>query len=78
MGRLNTPTIPVKTLKALAISRDGYTYKPVLDRAPRDQTIRERAELLAHEIFHNRLAPEAEIVEAIEVEIRRFASRKHL
>lgn len=51
----------------------SYRYRPVLDRVPGKQTIRERAEFLAHEIHHDRLAPEAEIADAIEREIRRFA-----
>ncbi len=60
-------------LKPLNLKREGYTYQPVMDRLPRHQTIRERAEFLAHEIFCDRLAPEAEIADAIEVEIERFA-----
>lgn len=50
-----------------------YVYKPVMDRTPDQQTIRERAEFLAHEIQHDVLAPEEEIADAIEHEILRFA-----
>ncbi len=52
----------------------AYRYRPVMDRRPDEQTIRERAEFLAHEIFEDRLAPEAEIADAIEVEIKRFSA----
>ena len=55
------------------MSGAGYKYRPVLDRTPGHQTIRERAEFLAHEIHDDRLAPEAEIADAIELEIKRFA-----
>lgn len=51
----------------------AYRYRPVMDRRPDEQTIRERAEFLAHEIHEDRLAPEAEIADAIELEISRFA-----
>jgi hypothetical protein len=71
MGKLNTPTVNMSALR-----RAGYAYQPVLDRTPSHQTIRERAAFLAHEIFHDRLAPELEIADAIEVEIRRFAKRR--
>lgn len=69
MGKLNTPVFKTSDLKRAT----KYQYRPVLDRVARHQTIRERAEFLAHEIFHDRLVPEEEIAEAIEVEIRRFA-----
>ena len=62
-------------LQPLKIRREGYQYTPVLDRTPSHQTIRERAEFLAHEIFADRLAPEEEIADAIETEIHRFARR---
>lgn len=62
-------------MAALDIKRAGYVYRPVLDRLPRHQTVRERAEFLAHEIFADRLVPEAEMADAIETEIRRFAKR---
>ncbi len=52
--------------------------RPPSERPPSAQTIRERAEFLAREIFADWLAPEAEIADAIEREIRRFASRKAL
>jgi hypothetical protein len=60
------------------VSAAAYRYRPVLDRRPCDQTIRERAEFLAHEIHHDRLAPEAEIADAIELEIKRFARPEEL
>lgn len=50
-----------------------YQYRPVLDRSPWHQTIRERAEFLAHEIMGDIQAPESEIADAIETEIERFA-----
>lgn len=56
------------------MSGRSYVYQPVLDRRPDNQTPRERAEFLAHEIFHDRLAPESEIADAIEAEIKRFAA----
>ncbi len=55
------------------MSGRNYQYRPVTDRRPDKQTIRERAEFLAHEIFEDRLAPEPEIADAIELEIARFA-----
>jgi len=45
---------------------------PVRERGVDEQNIDERAMFLAHEIFHDRLAPEEEIKEAIAIEIRRF------
>jgi len=51
-----------------------YEYKPVLDRTPNHQTVRERAQFLAHEIMEDVMAPELEIAEAIETEIIRFES----
>jgi len=53
-----------------------YQYRPVMDKKPDEMTIRERAEFLAHEIFEDVMAPEEEIADAIEVEIRRFARRE--
>jgi hypothetical protein len=55
-----------------------YQYRPVLDRRPDEQTIRERAAFLAHEIYDDRLAPEAEIADAIELEIKRFARPEYI
>lgn len=43
-------------MKKLTIHRDKYQYVPVLDRRPSQQSIRERAEFLAYEIFNDRLA----------------------
>jgi hypothetical protein len=60
------------------VSGAAYRYRPVLDRRPCDQTIRERAEFLAHEIHHDPLAPEAEIADALELEIKRFARPEEL
>jgi len=51
---------------------------PVHRRVPDEQSIRERATFLAFEIHHDRLAPEQEIADAIDAEIRRFARDRYL
>ena len=61
-------------LKPLNIWRCGKEPSWYRKR-PDEQTIRERAEFLAHEIFADRLAPEDEIADAIETEILRFTMK---
>jgi hypothetical protein len=70
-----TPTPEARQMmKPLPIGRDGKIL-PITERGANDQTIQERADFLAFEIFNDRLAPESEIADAIAREIRRFAKR---
>jgi len=55
---------------------DPKDTRPAMQRGVLHQSIQERAEFLAREIFADRLASEVEIAEAIETEIRRFAKEK--